>query len=141
MQRMSARTAVPRSVVGPCVLALLTASALSVAAGCASVPPPREQIATARAKVRAAQNEQAAEHAPLELRQAQDALDQAESQLEKEQNLDARRNAELATVQAELALARTERARARAAVEELTRTVAALRDEIEIARSLQEDAR
>jgi len=104
--------------------------ALGGSFACASIPPPREQLAQARDKVRSAQTEQAGQYAPLELRKAQDDLDQAERAMREERNIEARRKAELARAEAELALARTQRARNEVAVNELTQTVSALEDEI-----------
>lgn len=100
-------------------------------AGCASVPPPTEQMALARAEVSQAQNAGAMEFAPVELRNAQTKLDQAQKAMQSEEHVTARRLAEQAEVDAKLASAKARTAKAQKAVAELQEGIRVLRQELE----------
>ena len=115
----------------PGASAWLAGVAVAALVGCASTPPPDESVARAETQVRSARQDGAAQHAALALRRAEDALAGAKQALRDERFIEARRKAETAQVEAELAAALSRRARARQAVEELERTVAALEQEIE----------
>ena len=114
--------------------AVALATLLLLAGGwvaCASVPRPDQELAKAEASVRGAEQDGAATHAALELRRAEDALEQAKTSLRAEKFLQARRSAERAQVEAELASAKAHRAQTEAAIEELERTLDALEREID----------
>jgi Domain of unknown function (DUF4398) len=100
-------------------------------AGCASIPPPTEQMAVSRAAVSQAQNAGAAQHAPVELRNAQSKLDGATDAMKREEYEKAKRLAEQAEVDAKLAAVKADTARARAAVAELQEGIRVLRRELE----------
>lgn len=97
--------------------------------GCASIPP-TEQVAKARLAVQRAEQSGAPQYAPLPLAQARDRLVEAERELEKGENERALRAAEKAEADAELAVARSQRLRMEAAVDELERTVNVLGEEV-----------
>lgn len=100
-------------------------------AGCASVPPPTEQMAVSRTAVQNAQRAGATEHAPVELRDAQSKLSAATSAMARDDNERARRLAEQAAADARLAELKAETAKAQAAVAELQQGILLLRRELE----------
>jgi Domain of unknown function (DUF4398) len=109
---------------------------ISIAAGlalaCESTPPPRNAIAQAEEAISRAKARDAAEHAPLQLRQAEDKLAEARAAARDDDEYGtARRLAEQAEVDAQLALAESEEAQAKENFDELSRTVRALEEEIQ----------
>lgn len=115
-----------RARAGP--MALLAALALGA---CNSVPPPEQQLAAADVAVRNAEEAPAAAHAPAPLRRAQDKLEQARAAMQEEEYVLARRLAEQAEVDAELAAAEARAELGRQNVEELRKSIEALRREAE----------
>jgi hypothetical protein len=105
--------------------------ALLALAGCASVPPPTEQLAIARTTVSQAQAATATQHAPVELRAAQSKLDRAQAAMQREQYLEAKRLAEQAEVDAKFAWAKSETAKAQMAVAELEEGIRVLHQELQ----------
>ena len=97
-------------------------------AGCASAPP-TVAISNAEIAIRKADTVGAAQHAPLELHVAREKLDSASQALEEGESEVARRLAEQALVDAELAEAKTRAAKARQNANEVAKTVDALRGE------------
>ncbi len=114
-------------------LALVTiAGSVIAVAGCASKGvAPVAQLATARASITQAESAGALQSAPVEILAARDKLGRAEAAVREERYADARRLAEQAEVDAELAERKTRAAKSAAAVEELARGNAALRQELE----------
>jgi hypothetical protein len=108
--------------------ALLLGSLLALA-GCASVPPPEAELSAADLALRSAEQADAAHHAPLEMRQARDQYDEARRAAQEEHNLEARRLAESAEVDAQLAAAKARAVRARAAADEVRESLESLRSE------------
>ena len=98
-------------------------------AGCASAPPPTEQMAAARAMVGQAQP-LAAREAPLELSAAQSKLALAEDAMQRTEYEAARRYAEQAEVDARLAWTSAENARAQRAAAEVEQGIQTLRREL-----------
>ncbi|WP_376696962.1 DUF4398 domain-containing protein [Wenzhouxiangella sp. EGI_FJ10305] len=88
------------------LLALITA--------CATTPPDSSFLDTARGAIAQAQAADAEEYAPIELRYARERLQAATQALENDRPDDARRLGEQAEIEAQLALARTRAALARA---------------------------
>jgi hypothetical protein len=113
------------------VAAVVAVGLLAVAGGCASVPRPDEAVARAEAMVRGAEQAGATQAAPATLRRAQDELQRARNAMRDEEYVEARRAAERAQVQAELAAAETRRAKTQQALLELERTVDVLEEEIQ----------
>jgi hypothetical protein len=101
-------------------------------AGCADkVPPPTQQVTMATQAIAQAETSGAFELAPLELKSARDKLSQAQRAMEKEDNLQARRLADEATIDANLAEAMARSAKAQKTVEELKENIRALREEVD----------
>lgn len=92
------------------------AGAALLAAGCASVPEPKGEVANADLALRKAEAVNAAEFAPLDARLAREKLEKAKLELEAEKYLKARRLAEAAEVDALVAEAKARSTR----VEQLT---------------------
>ena len=112
-------------------LAVITGMLIALA-GCASKgEPPVAQLATARASITQAESAGALQSAPVEILAARDKLGRAEAAVREERFADARRLAEQAEVDAELAERKTRAAKSAAAVEELARGNAALEKELE----------
>ncbi|HEX7720237.1 MAG TPA: DUF4398 domain-containing protein [Woeseiaceae bacterium] len=111
--------------------AVLAVAMLVVAGGCASTPDrPAGELATAEAVIAQAQQSGAAEHSPAELAAAQNKLAEAKLAAERDDMVAARRLAEQAALDAELATAMTRNQQAESAVDELNDTIDALREEI-----------
>ena len=106
-----------------------------VAAGalCACQTPkrPLQAVATADAAVQQADLGAAAQHAPLELRLAREKLEEAKSKLRDEQYTDARRLAEQALVDVQLAEVKAQSAQARSTAEDLRQGIQTIQDEAE----------
>ncbi|AEG00633.1 DUF4398 domain-containing protein [Methylomonas methanica] len=102
-----------------------------LAAGCASVPPPTEQLAVSQAAVATAGSADANEYAPIALKSAMDKLDAAQRAMAREENLLARRLAEEAQVDAQLASATAGAAKAQLAARQLQEGNRVLRQEID----------
>lgn len=91
--------------------------------------PPTAQISQAELAVESASEAQAAEHAPLELRKAQDYMREARQLSDNEQYEEAERLAEKAIVEAQLAQAKAEAQVAAAALEEVRSNLNTLQQE------------
>ncbi|MHB8744815.1 MAG: DUF4398 domain-containing protein [Sulfuricaulis sp.] len=105
--------------------------AAAVIAGCASVPPPTEQIAVSKAAVANATSAGGNEFAPAEMRTAQDELDRAIQAMTAEDYRHAQVLAEQAQVDAQLAAATARSAKARKAAVTVQDDNHVLRKEIE----------
>lgn len=108
---------------------------LIVASGCASVPEPVAEIASARTAIRAIEGGDARVQAPVELDRAKTKLQRAEAATGTKDYAEARRLAEESLADAELAAAKTNAAKAQRNADEMELSIAVLRDEIERARS------
>lgn len=100
-------------------------------AACASVPPPTETISAAELALGKAEQADAQRYASLEVYQAREKLESAKRAIEKDENLDARRLAETALVDAQLAEAKADAARAQRNVAEIRSNIDALQGETE----------
>lgn len=110
-------------VLSVCMLALL--------AGCASSsPPPTEQLAFANAAVSEARSAGAPEASPVEMKLAQDKLDQANQAMGAKEYDRARVLAEEAEVDAKLAATKSRSIKAERAVAELREGIRTLQEEI-----------
>lgn len=111
-----------------------TAGAIAIAAvaaaGCASAPKPTEQIAVSNSAITSAVRAGGGEHAPVEMKSAQDKMAQANRAMDKEDYEDARGFAEQAQVDATLAEKKAESAKARKAAIALSDDIRVLREEI-----------
>lgn len=113
-----------RTMSGIC----LTAVVLS---GCASVAPPKEQIAVSKVAVTNATREGGTEFAPVEMRTAQDKLNNAIQAMAAEDYKKAQLLAEQAQVDAQLATAKARSAKAQKAATTVEEDIRVLRKEIE----------
>ena len=99
-------------------LRLLVASgcaALFVVGGCASTPAPTEQMAVSKSAIANAASAGGAEYAPVEMRGAQEKMNNADAAMHKKDYADARRYAEEAQADARLAEKKAESAKAQKA--------------------------
>ncbi|MBS8239485.1 DUF4398 domain-containing protein [Marinobacter lipolyticus] len=100
--------------------------------GCASPgEPPESELRSAEASIQQAVSSDAREFEPVLLNQAQNKVADAEELIEQEQYQQAERLLEQASVDAQLAGARSSTAKAEAAVEEINRSIESLRQRIE----------
>jgi Domain of unknown function (DUF4398) len=112
----------------------LSALALTcvVGSGCTTEGPiPTEQITKARALVEQADKADAQRYAPADLQRAHDELSSAEKAVNDRKYDDARRYAENAQVDADLASARASSGEAQHAAHEVNRSIDSLRQESE----------
>ena len=114
------------------VLVLVLATGLGA---CASVPPPESQMGKADLALRKAEQADAAHYAPLEMRTARTKLDAARAAMRDEENLEARRLAEQAKLDALLAEATAQTAQRQAAADAIRADIEALRAEAERAKN------
>lgn len=98
--------------------------------GCASIPPPTEQLAVSKAALTRASSAGSNEHAPVELRSATEKMSAAELAMAKEDYLRAQYLAEQAQVDANLAETRSSLAKAQLAVGSAEESNRILREEI-----------
>jgi hypothetical protein len=104
-------------------------AALLLLGACASVPPPREQLAVSKAALERASGPAAAD-APVELAMARDKLERANLAMGKKEYVDARRLAEQAEADADLAEAKARSARSALALQEVRDGIRMLREEM-----------
>lgn len=109
----------------------LIAGVAVILAGCASTPAPVEQMAVSRAAVAAASNAGANEFAPLPLKSAMDKMNGAEKAMMEKDYVLARKLAEQAQVDAQLATAAANSARAQKAAAEVSEGSRVLKKEID----------
>ena len=100
------------------------------AAGCATTPPPTEQLGAARASVAQAQPA-AAQAAPAQLGAAQTKLARAEEAMKRGDYLAARLYAEQAEVDAKYAWTVAENARMQRAAAEVNQGISTLKEELQ----------
>ena len=110
------------------LLILLLATGLGA---CASVPPPESQMGKADLALRKAEQADAAHFAPLEMRTARTKLEAARAAMRDDENLEARRLAEQAKLDALLAEATAQTAQRREATDTIRADIEALRAEAE----------
>jgi predicted S18 family serine protease len=98
--------------------------------GCAGKPP-TDTLSQAELAVQEADSKTASQYAPLELRTAREQLEQAKRALAEEEYDEARRLAEQALVNAQLAEARSAAEKARQAAAEIQKSIQALQSELQ----------
>ena len=99
-------------------------------AACASLPPPTESLARAERTLQRADEAKAVETAPLEMKSAREKLTQAREAVVREDMTTAATLAGQATLDAELAIAKQEAAKAQAVNNELMKGNQVLREEL-----------
>jgi len=108
---------------------IAVSAAVAFIAGCASSPRPTEELTRARTLVEQASQAGAQEFAPADLATAREELQRAETDANAGRQDDARRGAERAAVDAQLAAARASSGKAQRAAQEVTASVETLRRE------------
>jgi hypothetical protein len=103
--------------------------ALGTLGACASGPDPKPEIASARSLISQAEQTGAPEFAGADIQSARDHLQSAEEADRKHRDDEAQRYAAQASIDAKLAIGRTNAAKAERAAEEAQRGVAALKRE------------
>jgi Domain of unknown function (DUF4398) len=98
--------------------------------GCASTPPPTEQMAVSKSAIANAVSAGGSEYAPVEMRLAQDKMDRARRAMEKEDYENARWLAEEAQADARLAEKKAQSAKAQKAALVMQDDIRVLREEI-----------
>lgn len=111
--------------------ALVLGSALVLAACASTPPPPNERMAVATAAVAHAATAGGPEFAPVEMRMARDKLQRATVAMTGKDNATADTLAEQAQLDAQLAEAKAESAKARKAAEALNESSRVLREELD----------
>lgn len=99
--------------------------------GCASIPAPTEQLAVSKAAVGNAGSAGGNQYAPIALKSAMDKMDAAQRAMTQEEYLLARRLAEEAQIDAQLASATADAAKAQEAARQLQEGNRVLRQEID----------
>lgn len=120
----------PHQPTPPLVKRLLLWTAAVSLAACAAVPAPVEELAVAEAAVAHAAAAGAQELAPSELGMARDKLSRAKLMVNAQEPQQARRLAQQAQLDALVAEAKTESAKARRAADEVSAASRALREEM-----------
>jgi chromosome segregation ATPase len=112
-------------------LALLGVAAAAMLAGCSSVSQvTKERVAHSESSLQQAQQAVGrSEAGAVELQRARDNLEQAKAALNKKEGEKAERYAQLAQLDADLAMAKSQSAAARKAADELTASIQTLRQE------------
>jgi hypothetical protein len=109
---------------------LIIAGTVALVAGCATTPPDPGLLDNARNAIDQAREAGASEYAPLELRFAQERLNAARFEIERSNAGAARRLADEAEIEAQLALARTHAALTRADLAQRQRELESLRADL-----------
>lgn len=104
---------------------------LAMVTACSSVEPPREQLGAADAALRQARASKAPQHAPAELRMAADKLDQAQQAMREEKYEVARRFAEQALADAQLAQSKARTAETQQITRQMRDSIESLKREAE----------
>jgi predicted component of type VI protein secretion system len=100
-------------------------------AACASKQPPISAMTKAGVAVKRAEDVNAAEAAPLEMRLAREKLDLAQKDMDQKNYDSAKRNAEYATVQAELAQSKSNLKKSKSKTTDAQQSSETLKNEIE----------
>jgi hypothetical protein len=101
-----------------------------IIAGCASIPPPTEQMAVSKSALANAVSAGGTEYAPVEMRTAQEKMDRANRAMDKEDYENARWLAEEAQADARLAEKKAQSAKAQKAASVMQDDIRVLREEI-----------
>lgn len=99
--------------------------------GCAGGKPPLEKLSVAEQMISRAETEDAAQYAPLDIRLAREKYQQAKAAMNQEDYDKARRLAEQAAMDAQVAETKATTEKAKKAVQELRNSIESLRREID----------
>jgi hypothetical protein len=103
---------------------------VALIAGCASVPPPTEQMAVSKSAIANAASAGGTEYAPVEMKAAQDKMESANRAMAKEDYENARWLAEQAQADARLAEKKAQAAKAQKASSAMQDDLRVLREEL-----------
>ena len=109
----------------------ITLAAALLLAGCATQRPPTVKLTSADVAIQHAMEDDAAQHAPLELRVAREKLDRARKLADDGKETEASRLADEAQVDAQVADAKARAEKARQQTDEARKTMETLRRETE----------
>ncbi len=113
------------------IKAVLVTLLMVVMTGCAvQVPAPEQEITLATQSIVQAESSGAVEFAPVELKSARDKLNQANRAMDNQEHIVARRLAEEAMVDANLAEAKARSAKSQKVVDELKESIRILEQEM-----------
>lgn len=114
------------------LLVATTMAGLLTLSGCASPPPaPTQQLQAAEAAISVAEKARVADYASPELGEARDKLAAAQTAAQQEKMVEAQRLAEQSRVDAELATARAEVAKAKAVNDEMMKSTDVIKQEMQ----------
>jgi len=109
---------------------IASAGIATIGLGCASAPLAIKEVSRAEAALGQAEANGGAQYAALEMRNAREKLERADKLSDEGAGVEARRAAEEAEVDAQLAFEKARRAKALASVEEIEKTVGAMEEEM-----------
>ncbi len=121
------RPALARAATAACLFLMVA----FLAGGCATAKPPTDILARAEVQLRTAAEARADELAPMDLQRAREKLESSKKAMAAGRYDEARRLAETAEVEAELAEAKADAEITYQAADRLRRTIDALRQEME----------
>ena len=110
---------------------IVVIAAVILMAGCASTPPPTEQMATSRAAISNANSAEASAYAPLQLKAAMEKMEAAERAMVEKNYTLARTMAEQAQVDAQLAAETSRSAKTQKAAQTIQEDSHVLREELD----------
>ncbi|WP_421773315.1 DUF4398 domain-containing protein [Gracilimonas sp.] len=110
---------------------LLLTFLIFIIGACASTKPPSDKLTQVEASIQQAEQVGAENYAPLEIREARKKLDKARELVSKEKYGKAKRTADRAMVDAELAQMKSLSEKAQKAVRELRESIRVLQEEIQ----------
>lgn len=117
--------------IGKQLISIIMVSGIFIVGGCAAKTAPVESITGAEIAVKAAHEKNAANYAPLELKIAEDKLNDAKTAVQKEDFDEARRLAEEAMADARLAEAKALSEKSKKLAQDMKNSIETLRREIE----------
>jgi len=99
--------------------------------GCASTPPPTEEVALAESAINQAESSEAQKHAPRELHSAKQKLDAAQTAMLEGDHDHARRMAEQAEIDARLAERKAQSVRTQQSIDKVQTGIREIRGELD----------
>ncbi len=111
-------------------LAMVTALGLLFLAACASTPPPSDKLANVGMAIQRARESEAQKYAPLELKLAVEKYEKAKDAVEEEEYDRARRLADEALIDAQLAESKAKAEKQKKIAQDMQESVETLREEL-----------
>lgn len=113
------------------LLAVMIACGALFLSACAGTPPPTEKVSNVEMMIQRARQNEADKYAPLQLRLAEENLQEAKAAMAEDENDLAHKKADKALADAKVAEAKARAERARRLTDEMSDSVDTLRQEIE----------